>query len=78
MNLFSGEELRELKMEVRRRMEAKKMTTPVPEDWARDRDQAVWQSGVPVQISAVPHGEWMMEPQQLVVDGEVPTFDLRV
>ena len=79
LSIFTGDELRQLKMDVRKRVEAEYEAKSGEEVkiTAKDRVQAVWRNAKPTSPIAEP-GEWMTQSQQLVVDGKVLSFDLRV
>ena len=78
-SLFSGAELRQLKLDVRKRVEAETREDNAVELSAKDKIQATWKSAKPAALAAEPDDEgWMAQPQQLTIGGKVLTFDLRV
>ena len=77
-SLFSGDELRQLKLEVRRRVESETRQPEIPQTSTKDKIQASWRSAKPAALSTDAEDEWMAQPRQLVIGGKVLTFDLRV
>ncbi len=73
---FSSDELRDLKQEVRRRAQ-EEAVAPRGEDSTRDKVTAHWRKALQAPVSQSDEG-WMAQPQQLVINGTVLNFDLRV
>ena len=73
---FSSDELRSLKQEVRRRAQ-EEAVAPSGEDSTREKVTAHWRKALQAPVSQSDEG-WMAQPQQLVINGTVLNFDLRV